>query len=64
MQDSIMSIFPQNCTDEITDLRSQLKELKNGGSDSIDDISQDVEVKEYLRVLNKMRKKDAGHKIY
>jgi len=39
MQDSIMSIFPQNCSDEITDLRSQLKELKNGGSDSIDDIS-------------------------
>jgi hypothetical protein len=56
-------------TDEITDLRSQLKELKNmvsaaAAADSVIDISQDEEVKDYLRVLNKTRKMDAGHRIY
>ena len=33
-------------------------------SDSVHDISQDEEVKEYLKVLNKTRKMDAGHRIY
>jgi hypothetical protein len=34
------------------------------GDSSVNDISQDEEVKEYLRVLNKTRKMDAGHRIY
>ena len=50
--------------DDLTDLRSQLKELKNLAAPADIDISQDEEVKEYLRVLNKTRKMDAGHRIY
>jgi len=57
-----MSAFP---ADDLTDLRSQLKELKTQTSPPQPvDISQDDEVKEYLRVLNKTRKMDAGHRIY
>jgi len=66
MQDSVMSAFG---TDEITDLRSHLKELKNmvsaaAATNLVNDISQDEEVKDYLRVLNKTRKMDAGDQIY
>ncbi len=56
-----MTAFP---ADDLTDLRSQLKELKNLAVPADIDISQDEEVKEYLRVLNKTRKMDAGHRIY